>query len=159
MSGSRRCNVTRPQPDRATLVQQLSQAPERAAALGAMAGAPLPGQWSAREVILHLAIVDELVWHPRLDSLLEAGSEPPRWSWVEPGLWSGPGDDSVAGALAAYRERRAATIDRLDALGESGWQRYGIHATYGRLDVPALLRVLADHDAEHLAQLAALAVR
>jgi hypothetical protein len=136
---------------------RLASAPDRAAELARRATPPPPGEWAAREVILHLAIVDEAVWHPRLDSLLAAGDEPPRWSWVEPGLWSGPGDDSVAGALAAYRERRAATIARLEALGDAGRQRYGIHDTYGRLDVPALLRILADHDAEHLDQLARLA--
>lgn len=144
--------------DRASLEGLLVAAPARAAELAARAGIPPPGEWSAREVILHLAVVDELVWHPRLDSLLAAGPEPPRWSWVEPGLWSGLGDDSVAGALAAFGQRRAATIARLETLGEEGWLRYGIHVTYGRLDVPALLRVLADHDAEHLGQLARLAV-
>lgn len=145
--------------DRTSIVGLLAGAPARAAELAARAGIPSPGDWSAREVILHLAIVDEVVWHPRLDSLLAADADPPSWSWVEPGLWAGPGDDSLAGALAAYRELRAATIARLDALGDSGWQRYGIHDTYGRLDVPALLRVLADHDAEHLAQLELLAGR
>lgn len=144
--------------DRESLVTPLADAPERAAVLAGRAADPPPGEWSAREVILHLAIVDELVWHPRLDSLLAPGTEAPRWSWVEPGLWAGPGDDSVDGALAAYRSRRAATIARLDALGDSGWARYGIHATYGRLDVPALLRVLADHDMEHLDQLRRLSV-
>jgi len=143
--------------DRSSIVGLLAHAPARAGELAARAGTPPPGEWSAREVILHLVVVDELVWHPRLDSLLKPGTDPPRWSWVEPGLWSGPGEDSVAGALAAYRERRAATIARLDALGGDGWQRYGIHVTYGRLDVPALLRVLADHDAEHLTQLDGLA--
>jgi DinB superfamily len=145
--------------DRVSIRQGLADAPARAAVLAARAGDPPAGEWSAREVILHLAIVDELVWHPRLDSLLAGGTEPPRWGWVEPGLWSGPNDDTLVGALAAYRERRAATLARVDALGEAGWTRFGIHATFGRLDVPGLLRVLADHDAEHLAQLEGLAGR
>ncbi len=144
--------------DRVSLLALLAGAPARAADLAARASIPTPGEWSAREVILHLAIVDEVVWHPRLDSLLEATADPPNWSWVEPGLWAGPGDDTVAGALAAYRARRAATLVRIDALGERGWQRYGIHATYGRLDVPALVRVIADHDTEHLDQLGRLGV-
>jgi hypothetical protein len=144
--------------DRTSLLGLLAVAPARAAELAARATVPPPGEWSAREVILHLAAVDEQVWHPRLDSLLAVGADPPRWSWVEPGLWAGLGDDTLAGARAAFEERRAGTLARLDALGDSGWERYGIHATYGRLDVPALLRILADHDTEHLAQLAQLGV-
>lgn len=104
--------------------------------------------------MLHLAAVDEQVWQPRLDSLDAA--EPPRWSWVEPGLWSGLGDDTLDGALDAFRRQRAATIARLDALDDAGWRRHGVHATFGRLDVPGLLRILVDHDAEHLAQLTVL---
>ena len=144
--------------DRTSIRSQLANAPGRAAELAARATNPPTGEWSAREVVLHLAVVDELVWQPRLDSLLAAETEPPRWSWVEPGLWSGPGDDSLPGALAAYRESRAGALARIDILDEVGWTRFGIHATYGRLDVAALLRVLADHDDEHLDQLGRLSV-
>ena len=35
-----------------------------------------------------------------------------------------------------------------------GWDRTGVHETYGRLDVAGLLRVAIDHDEEHLAGLA-----
>jgi DinB superfamily len=126
-------------------------APDEAAALAARAGDPPAGEWSAREVILHLAAVEEQVWHPRLDSLRTEAV--PHWSWVEPGLWSGRGDDTLDGALRAFRAGRMETIDRVERFGETGWRRYGLHATFGRLDVASLLRILADHDKEHLAQL------
>jgi hypothetical protein len=43
------------------------------------------------------------------------------------------------------------------AFDDAGWARTGVHATYGRLDVAALLRLAADHDDEHLAALEARA--
>jgi DinB superfamily len=136
---------------RAAVRAGLAGAPEQAAALAARAGDPPAGEWSAREVILHLAAVEEQVWHPRLDSL--HGEAVPHWSWVEPGLWSGPGDDTLDGASGAFRGGRMGTIDRVEQLREAGWRRYGLHARFGRLDVAALLRVLAEHDNEHIAQL------
>jgi hypothetical protein len=114
--------------------------------------APAPGEWSAREVVLHLAAVDEDVWQPRLDAL--AAEAFPSWPWVEPGLWSGSGDDSFEQALAVYRARRAATVARLDALDAAGWAKRGLHATYGELDVAGLMRIALAHDEEHLAQIA-----
>jgi limonene-1,2-epoxide hydrolase len=140
--------------DRASIRDRLAHAPDRAEEIASRASAPSPGEWSAREVLLHLAAVDQEVWQPRLDSLARADG--PVWSWVEPGLWSGPGDEIVEGALAAFRYERGATIARIDALDDEGWARHGVHATYGRLDIAGLLRVLADHDEEHLSQIAAL---
>lgn len=110
-----------------------------------------PGGWSAREVVLHLAAVDEEVWHPRLDALVR--DDFPQWAWVEPGPWAGPGVDRFDGALAAFAERRAVTVARLDALDDAGWSKVGRHETFGLLDVAALLRIALDHDAEHLAQI------
>lgn len=112
---------------------------------------PQPGEWSAREVALHLAAVDEEVWHVRLDALVEKDN--PFWPWVEPGLWSGPDDDTFAGAFEAFAERRDATVARLDALDGAGWARTGQHATYGVLDVAAMLRIILNHDEEHVRQI------
>lgn len=138
-------------PEQQALRDAISAAPAQigAASAGPVASPP-PGEWSAREVVLHLVAVEEQVWHARLDAL--ATEAFPRWPWVEPGLWSGPGDGTLEGALAAFAERRAATVARLDALDAGGWQRRGRHDTYGALDVAALLRIALDHDAEHLAQ-------
>ena len=149
-------------PDQRSLRDALAAVPARLAsgvrampAAGPDARDPLrptvPGAWSDREVVLHLAAVEEEVWHARLDALATATF--PRWPWVEPGLWAGPGADTFSGALAAFASRRAATIARLDSLDAAGWARRGLHATFGELDVAALLRIALDHDEEHLAQI------
>jgi hypothetical protein len=140
-------------PQQRGLRDTLAAVPARLAAAVAASPpdvAPQPGEWSAREVVRHLAAVEEEVWHTRLDTL--ASESFPRWPWVEPGLWSGPGEATFEGALRAYAERRTATIARLDALDAAGWQRTGRHDVYGILDVAAMLRILIDHDEEHLAQ-------
>ncbi|MBI2762468.1 MAG: DinB family protein [Chloroflexi bacterium] len=77
----------------------------------------------------------------------------PTWSWVEPGLLEGSGTGSFEGALAVFGDFRAATIARLDALDADGWTRRCHHATFGELDVAALMGVALVHDAEHLAQI------
>ena len=145
-------------PAQQVLRDALAATPARAATAAtaaASAGPPdapaIPGEWSAREVVLHLAAVEEVVWHARLDAL--ATETFPHWPWTEPGLWSGPGDDTWEGALAAFSARREATLARLDGLDADGWARRGRHETYGILDVAALMRIALDHDAEHLAQI------
>jgi hypothetical protein len=146
-------------PDRAALVERVGSAPERVARAAILtraahdaAGGPPPGEWSAREVVAHLVSVEVVIWHARLDSL--SATETPSWTWTEPGPATGPETATLELATARFRELRAKTVARVTGLDEAGWARAGIHATFGRLDVAGLLRVLADHDEEHLAGLA-----
>lgn len=115
------------------------------------AAPPAPGEWSACDITLHLAAVEVGVWHVRLEAL--ATESFPEWPWVEPDRWPLPEGEPFDRALAIFAAHRAATIARLDALGESGWNRRGRHATYGILDVAGLLRIALDHDQEHVAQI------
>jgi hypothetical protein len=147
-----------PETDRSALRASLASAPARLEAAGAALwdpSAPLAsGAWSALDVARHLVAVELEVWQARLDSLASArAGEPPTWAWVEPDRWSGPGDDTFAGVVAAFARCRFATVRRLDRLNADGWARTGHHATFGVLDVAGLLRVAIDHDAEHLRQL------
>jgi DinB superfamily len=114
-------------------------------------GGPPAGEWSARENVAHLIAVERAVWQTRLAGLaaLSPGEEA-AWSWTEPGPVSDPAAATLDGALALFTEERDRTLARLAALGEDGWRRTGVHATYGRLDVTGLLAIAADHDDEHL---------
>ncbi len=142
-------------PEQHALRDALASTPTRLASAAAVLVDPnvpaIHGEWSAREVTLHLAAVDAEVWQPRLDALI--AEDFPRWPWVEPGLWSGPGDGTFDGAIAAFSRLREATIARIDGLDADGWARRGFHATFGELDVAALLRIELNHDEEHLAQI------
>ena len=145
-------------PDQQRLRDALAAVPERVAVAARTSAtppdnAPAPGEWSARENVLHLVAVEGEVWHPRLDAL--ATETFPHWPWVEPGPWSGPGDGTFESALAVFAAARAGTIARLDALDPGGWAHQGRHDTFGVLDVAALLRIALDHDEDHLAQIGA----
>ncbi|MGZ8515473.1 MAG: DinB family protein [Candidatus Limnocylindrales bacterium] len=128
---------------------------ERAARAAERGGDATPGEWSAREVVLHLVAVERDVFQARLDDL-ETGDDP-HWTWVEPGTADGPGGETLDGAIARFGACRGATLRRVGALDEAGWLRSGTHETYGVLDVGGLLRLAHDHDLDHLATLERMA--
>jgi hypothetical protein len=134
---------------------RLAEVAGRVAAAEAAAGPP-PGEWTPRDVVAHLVAVEGVVWHSRLDDLARNAGEP-HWSWTEPGPVTDPAAATLNGALAVFATARSETAARVAAFDDAGWARTGVHATYGRLDVAALLRLAADHDDEHLAALEARA--
>jgi hypothetical protein len=115
---------------------------------------PLPeGEWGPIEIVRHLIAVEQEVHRARLIQV--ARQEAPHWAWTEPGLAPGFDDASLLEVLTVFARRRAKTVATVRALDEAGWDRYGTHETYGRLDVAGLLRLAIDHDAEHLASVTA----
>ena len=54
-------------------------------------------------------------------------------------------------ALAAFRDARAVTVDRLRRLSDADLERAGECAEYGRVKVRALIHYLRSHDQQHLA--------
>jgi hypothetical protein len=115
---------------------------------------PFPeGEWGPIETVRHLIAVEQEVHRARLAQV--ATEESPHWTWTEPGLAPGFDDASLLEVLTVFARRRAKTVATVRALDEAGWQRYGTHDTYGRLDVAGLLGLAIDHDREHLASVTA----
>ncbi|HVQ22730.1 MAG TPA: DinB family protein [Candidatus Saccharimonadia bacterium] len=145
--------------DRPALLERLVAFPARLAAAAQVAREPPAGEWSSPEVVRHLVAVEEEVWHARLDQLAAAVRwDAPQWHHTEPPPRVLP-DPSLAAALAAFAEHRAATVSRLSSLDVPGWARTGRHDTYGLLDVDGLVRLAVDHDDEHLVSLTRAASR
>jgi hypothetical protein len=138
--------------ERAALVERFRAGPKQVAGL-APAAASRSGQkpegWSEREIVAHLVRVDEEVFQVRLRDL--RGPTEPQWSWVEPG--AEPGGATLDALVARFTAVREATIADLAGLDDAGWARSGVHSTYGRLDVRALLGIAIDHDRDHIAEL------
>jgi DinB superfamily len=138
-------------PEQRSLRDALAAVPERLAAVIPTAPRAPAGEWTPREVLLHLLAVEDEVWHARLRQL---ATEPePHWPWFEPGLASFSAD-SWDEVLDAFRASRAETVAKLDALDAAGWARSGVHERYGRLDVAGLMQRALDHDEEHIASFA-----
>jgi hypothetical protein len=135
-------------PEQRSLRDALAAVPDRLAAAIPVATPAPAGEWTPREVLLHLLVVEDQVWQSRLRQL---ATEPePHWPWFEPGLAAFEADSWEA-VLEAFRARRSATVASLDSLDDVGWAKSGVHDVYGRLDVGALLRRAIDHDEEHIA--------
>ena len=139
---------------RLELARELAAIPRLLGVAARAAPPPPEGEWSAREVVCHLIAVEGEAWHVRLDSL-RASIDEPLWSWTEPGPWDGRGSETLETALLAFGTRRAATIERLTRLDDTGWRRTGLHPTFGRQDVAAVMQTALDHDREHIAGLRA----
>jgi hypothetical protein len=126
--------------------------PTFAAAAAAVEGKPVPaGEWGPAEIARHLIAVEREVWWTRFASIVE--EEEPHWSWTEPGLEPGLDGVPLAEILARHAAARAHSVAIIDGFTTAQWDRSGVHATYGRLDVAALLGIVTDHDREHLASL------
>lgn len=142
--------------ERAALLASLRAFPGRLAiaARTAQAAGPLPpGVWGPDEVVRHLIAVEVDVHQARLTDIATVAD--PRWSWAEPGPWSGEPSLGLEEVLDRFASLRTATIATAEALDAAGWARTGTHATLGMWDVAGLLANAIDHDEAHLAGLVA----
>jgi DinB superfamily len=135
------------------LLASLAVVPDRVAvaARAASVRPVAPGEWTTEQVVRHLIAVETDVHQARLRDL--ATIDEPRWSWTEPGPWSGEPDLDLDGVLRRFADLRAETLAIIGALDDAGWARSGHHATFGALDVAGVLRNAVDHDEEHLSGL------
>lgn len=114
---------------------------------------PIPGKWSAREIVHHLG-----------DSETTSAVRIRRLLCEEQPLIHGYDQDEfakrlrynerdMAPALEAFRSARATTMQLLPLLSEEDWQRAGTHTENGRYSAEDWLRIYADHAHNHAAQI------
>ena len=113
---------------------------------------PAPGEWSAREVIHHLADA-EVRSAIRLRQLL-AEDEPVIEGYDE-GLYARVlhYDRPVATSLALVHAVRASTAELLDCLTDADFARRGTHTELGPYSVDTWLEVYTAHAHDHAEQL------
>ena len=114
---------------------------------------PIPGKWSAAEIVHHLAD-SESISAQRLRKLLaeehavihgydqEAWAVKLRYNEREP-----------APALEAFRAARATTAQLLPGMTDADWAREGWHTESGRYSAETWLRIYAAHAHNHAAQI------
>jgi len=120
---------------------------------GQLIAHPLPGKWSAREIVQHLAD-SEMTSAIRLRRLLV--EDKPVIEGYDQDLFAGRlhyNDREMAPALDAFRAARATTLQLLEGMTEADWQREGRHTESGRYTAEDWLRIYAAHAHGHADQI------
>jgi uncharacterized damage-inducible protein DinB len=116
---------------------------------------PALGEWGLNEVMAHLLHVETELFLPRLRQM--AVETLPRFVPFTPEPWARERDHSVEpfdASLAAFETARAATIAFLRGLPGGAGERLGVSGFFGPMSLAQYATHMADHDIEHLAQMA-----
>jgi hypothetical protein len=119
----------------------------------ALSERPLPGKWSAREIVQHLAD-SEMNSAIRLRKLLT--EENPQIQGYDQEDYAARlryNERDIAPALDALRGARATSAQLLDSMTDADWSREGTHTESGRYTAEDWLRIYADHAHNHAAQI------
>jgi hypothetical protein len=120
---------------------------------GALSAHPVPGKWSAREIVQHLAD-SEMNSAIRLRKLLT--EENPQIQGYDQEDYAARlryNERDIAPALDALRGARATTAQLLDAMADADWAREGTHTESGRYTAEDWLSIYAAHAHNHAAQI------
>lgn len=114
---------------------------------------PRPGEWSAKEVVAHLAET-EVAFGWRLRTMI-ADDQPTlapydQNAWAAALIYQGY---SAQRALRLFEVLREAHCSLLMALESGAWERTGLHPERGEITVRELVDHRAHHDLQHLAKL------
>ena len=110
--------------------------------------------WAAKEVVCHLRD-SEGVFAARFEQILAMDTDPRL-------VVTGPDREAeerqylrndAGEALAAFRRRRAETLDTFGKLTLAEWQKGGMHPVHGRITIDDFLSLMAWHDDNHIDQL------
>jgi hypothetical protein len=114
---------------------------------------PIPGKWSAREIVQHLAD-SEMNSAIRLRKLLT--EDDPQIQGYDQEDYAARlryNERDIAPALDALRGARATTGQLLDEMTDADWSRAGTHSESGRYTAEDWLRIYAAHAHNHAAQI------
>jgi uncharacterized damage-inducible protein DinB len=139
------------------LLDMLAATPTQLKDAAQQAGDPPAGEWSAAQVLAHMAATEQF-WLELLNAMLrerDALLGPP--SQLVADTEARLMGQTVAENLAAYNALRGETISLMMGLSLTDWTKTATHHTRGELRIDELVENMVDHDSEHLAQLQALA--
>lgn len=111
---------------------------------------PNPSEWSFRYIAAHLATVDRECYHDRAVRI-SAGQNPFFEAYFNTG-WDFSQCD-LNDSLQEWKNTRRLILELVNTLPEDKLMLTGIHATEGEITVLDVLRMMSDHDQEHIQQL------
>ena len=123
-----------------------------AGATDAELDAHLPGKWSAREIVHHLAD-SEMTSAIRLRRLI--AEDKPAINGYDEAEYALRlhYDRPIATSLEAFKLARQTTAEILDRMTEAEWTREGTHPEHGRYGVDTWLEIYAKHAHNHAEQI------
>jgi hypothetical protein len=153
--------VTATDSERQALLETYRTAPARLAVVidglrpEEIDGRPTPDDWTAREIVHHLADA-EIISAARLRAIVHEDN-PPLIAFDEAGYARrfDYGDRPLAGALALLTAARQSNVEIMERLAADEWERAGNHPEYGRYTISRLLATHAPHAPAHIAQIEA----
>lgn len=113
-----------------------------------------PDGWTPRDVVGHLISAELDDWIPRVELILEHGTERPfepfdRFAHIERDR-----DVPLAALIERFAELRADNLARLrELVGEDDLDRKGVHPEFGEVTLRQHLATWAVHDLDHVAQI------
>jgi hypothetical protein len=114
---------------------------------------PIPGKWSACEIVQHLAD-SEMRAAMRLRQLLT--EDRPTIQAYDQELYAerlNYNQRDIAPALDAFRAARASTVQILSMMTDQDWEREGTHPEHARYTADNWLQIYAAHAHNHAAQI------
>ena len=114
---------------------------------------PIPGKWSAREIVHHLGDSESTsAW--RLRKLLVEDN--PMIQGYDQDKFAARlryNERDMAPALEAFRYARVSTMQLIDLMTDDDWKRAGTHTESGRYTTEDWLKIYAAHAHDHAAQI------
>jgi hypothetical protein len=114
---------------------------------------PIPGKWSAREIVHHLGDSESFSAGRLRKLLVEDSAVIQGYDQDEYAAKLRYNERYMAPALEAFRSARETTTQLLGLMNEDDWQREGTHTESGRYTIENWLTIYAAHAHNHAAQI------
>ena len=122
-----------------------------------LAQRPEPNKWSIAEILAHLADA-ELVLSWRMRSVI--GANGVTIQAFDQDVWAeifGYAQRNPKTSLNLFRTLRENNVTMLKSLPKEKWENYGMHQERGKETIAHIVRMIAGHDLNHLAQVESIA--
>ena len=120
---------------------------------GSLGAHPIPGKWSAKEIVHHLGDSESTSAFRIRKLLAEDNAIIEGYDQDQFASRLRYNERDMAPALAAFRAARESTVPLLRMMSEEDWQRVGTHTESGRYTTETWLTIYANHAHNHAAQI------
>ena len=114
---------------------------------------PIPGKWSAREIVHHLGDSETTAALRLRKLLVEDNPVIEGYDQDQFAIKLRYNERDMTPALEAMRAARATTRQVLSVMTEEEWKREGVHSESGPYSVEKWLTIYADHAHNHASQI------